>query len=235
MRWRSTGWTRTPPLSREPGTRSNSRYIIGNRFAPGTGDTSHPILAAPFNPVWHQRDADRDVARVLRERELADTELHAVWMPRRDLNQPRIAGLEQLALADRRREVRRYRSNELSSLAGNANRLCRQRARKLHRSTEAYLTLEERRLAVPEVAGSASNRGCARLFAQCLDKSQRNRGQVLQNPRLASRPDWIERLNQQQPQQFLWLRRGTPPERVQRLALARHFRRRHIRRCSDSP
>ena len=120
-------------------------------------------------------------------RELADTELHAVWMPRRYLNQPRIAGLEQLVPADRRREVRRDRSNELSNLAGNANRLCRQRARKLHRSTEAYLTLEERRLTVTEVAGTASNRGCARLFAQCLDKFQRNRGQVLQNPRL-SRP-----------------------------------------------
>ena len=138
-----------------------------------TGDTSHFILAGLSIPIWHWRDADREVSQVLRAYGLADTELHTAWMLRRYLEQSKIAGFEQLATADRRREVHRYRTKELSRLAGPANDTRRKRARKLHRNTEPYvhLTWEERRRAVREVAETVSNWGFARLFAECVDKS----------------------------------------------------------------
>ena len=139
----------------------------------GTGDTSHFILAGLSIPIWHWRDADRDVSAVLGKYGLADAELHTAWMIRKYIEQSKISGFEQLAPADRRREVNRYRSNELSRLAGPANDTRRKRARKLHRNTEAYvhLTWEERRRAVREVAETVSKWGFARLFAECVDKS----------------------------------------------------------------
>ena len=137
------------------------------------GDTSHFILAGLSIPIWHWRDADRDVSRVLSAYRLADTELHTAWMLRKYIEQSRIADFDQLAFADRRREVRRHRSNELSRLAGRANDVRRRRTRKLHRNTEAYvhLTWEERRRAVREVAETVSQWGFARLFAECVDKT----------------------------------------------------------------
>ena len=139
----------------------------------GTGDTSHFVLAGLSIPIWHWRDADREVSRVLAAYGLADAELHTAWMLRKYLEQSRIHGFEQLDAADRRTEVRRRRSNELTRLSGPANDVRRRRARKLHRNTEPYvhLTWEERRRAVLDVAETVSNWGFARLFAECVDKS----------------------------------------------------------------
>ena len=139
----------------------------------GTGDTSHFVLAGLSIPIWHWRDADREVSRVLAAYGLADAELHTAWMLRKYLEQSRIPGFEQLDAADRRTEVRRRRSNELTRLSGPANDVRRRRARKLHRNTEPYvhLTWEERRQAVFDVAETVSNWGFARLFAECVDKS----------------------------------------------------------------
>ena len=138
-----------------------------------TGDTSHFVLAGLSIPIRHWRDADREVSRVLRAYGLADTELHTAWMLRKYLEQSRIPDFEQLATAERRREVHRRRNNELSRLAGSANDIRRRRARKLHRNTEPYvhLTWEERRQAVLKVAETVSRWRFARLFAECVDKS----------------------------------------------------------------
>ena len=139
----------------------------------GTGDTSHFVLAGLSIPIWHWRDADREVSRVLAAYGLADAELHTAWMLRKYLEQSRIPGFEQLDAADRRTEVLRRRSNELTRLSGPANDVRRRRARKLHRNTEPYvhLTWEERRRAVFDVAETVSSWGFARLFAECVDKS----------------------------------------------------------------
>ena len=138
-----------------------------------TGDTSHFVLAGLSIPIWHWRDADREVSRVLATYGLADAELHTAWMLRKYLEQSRIPDFEQLDAADRRTEVRRRRSNDLTRLSGSANNVRRKRARKLHRNTEPYvhLTWEERRRAVFDVAETVSNWGFARLFAECVDKS----------------------------------------------------------------
>ena len=140
------------------------------------GDTSHFVLAGLSIPIWHWRDADREVSRVLAAYGLADAELHTAWMMRKYLEQSRIPGFEELSAADRRREVQRRRSNELTRLAGPANDIRRRRARKLHRNTEPYvhLTWEERRQAVLKVADTVSNWGFARLFAECVDKAHFN-------------------------------------------------------------
>ena len=139
----------------------------------GTGDTSHFVLAGLSIPIWHWRDADREVSRVLAAYGLADAELHTAWMLRKYLEQSRIPGFEQLDATDRRTEVRRRRSNELTRLSGPANDVRRRRARKLHRNTEPYvhLTWAERHRAVLDVAETVSNWGFARLFAECVDKS----------------------------------------------------------------
>ena len=139
----------------------------------GTGETSHFVLAGLSIPIWHWRDADREVSRVLGTYGLADAELHTAWMLRKYLEQSRIPGFEQLGAAERRTEVQRRRSSELTRLSGQTNDVRRRRARKNFRNTEAYvhLTWEERRRAVLDVAKIVSNWGFARLFAECVDKS----------------------------------------------------------------
>lgn len=138
-----------------------------------TGDTTHFVLAGISIPIWHWRDADRDVSRVLSRYNLADAELHTAWMLRKYLEQSRIPNFEQLDHGGRRREVNRRRSRELSRLGGSANDGRRNRTRKLHRNTDPYvhLTWDERRQAVLDVAETVSNWGFARLFAECVDKS----------------------------------------------------------------
>ena len=138
----------------------------------GMGETSHFVLAGLSIPIWHWRDADREISRVLDGFGLADAELHTAWMLRKYLEQSRIPGFEQLGRAERRIEVNRYRNRELTRLSGTENDVCRRRARKNFRNTEPYvhLTWEERRRAVHVVAETVSNWGFARLFAECVDK-----------------------------------------------------------------
>ena len=138
-----------------------------------TGDTTHFVLAGISIPIWHWRDADREVSRVLSRYGLADAELHTAWMLRKYLEQSRIPDFEQFGPAGRRREVKRRRNSELSRLGGSANNVRRNRARKLHRNTDPYvhLTWDERRQAVLDVAETVSKWGFARLFAECVDKS----------------------------------------------------------------
>ena len=137
------------------------------------GETSHFVLAGISMPIWHWRDADREVSQVLAKYGLADDELHAAWMLRKYLEQSRIPGFEQLGPADRRREVYRHRTRQLARLGGPEDDVRRKRTRKLHRKTAPYvqLTWEERRQAVLDVAETVANWGFARLFAECVDKS----------------------------------------------------------------
>ena len=74
------------------------------------GDTTHFVLAGISIPIWHWRDADREVSHVLGRYGLADAELHTAWMLRKYLEQSRIPDFERLGPADRRREVYRGRT-----------------------------------------------------------------------------------------------------------------------------
>ncbi|MCY3623562.1 MAG: DUF3800 domain-containing protein [Gammaproteobacteria bacterium] len=107
----------------------------------GGGETTHFVLAGISIPIWHWRDADREVSQVLARYGLADAELHTAWMLRKYLEQSRIPGFDQLGPADRRREVYRHRTNQLSRLGGPANDVRRKRTRKLHRKTDPYVHL----------------------------------------------------------------------------------------------
>ncbi len=138
-----------------------------------TGETSHFVLASISIPIWHWRDADREISQVLEAYGLANAELHTAWMLRKYLEQSRIPEFEQLNAADRRKAVNRRRKSDLGRMSGPANNARRKRAHKLFRKTEAHvhLTWEERRKAVLEVAQTVSQWGFARLFAECVDKS----------------------------------------------------------------
>lgn len=102
-----------------------------------TGDTSHFVLAGLSIPIWHWRDADSDVSRVLKTYGLADTEIHTAWMLRKYLEQSRIPDFDRLAAADRRKEVQRRRNKELSRLAGTMGYLCTTTTRRSLEGTPA--------------------------------------------------------------------------------------------------
>lgn len=136
------------------------------------GNTSHFVLAGVSIPIWHWRDADREVSRVLSAYGLADEELHTAWLLRTYLEQSRIPGFDAMSRTKRRSEVDRYRNAHLLSLQrANRSKTYRQ-VRKNYRHTQGYvhLTLAERQTLVLEVAKTVSDWGFARLFAECIDK-----------------------------------------------------------------
>ncbi len=109
---------------------------------------------------------------------MEDCELHTACMLRKYVEQSKIPNFDQLAAADRRREVNRYRTRLLSRLVGSSNTTRRTRTLKAHRHTDPYihLTWEERQKAVLDVAQTVSSWGFARLFAECIDKNHLDPG-----------------------------------------------------------
>lgn len=136
------------------------------------GNTSHFVLAGVSIPIWHWRDADREISGILTKYGLAGEELHTAWLLRTYLEQSRIPGFEKLGWQDRRREVTRYRNGHLLRLQQQQKSKAYRQARKNYRQTEAYihLTRDERRQLVQEIADAVSGWGFARLFAECIDK-----------------------------------------------------------------
>ena len=123
-------------------------------------------------PIWHWKDADRDIAGVLHGYGLADAEMHTAWMLRTYLEQSRIPNFDALSRSQRRAAVDRYRAGELLRLQGAANSKAYRQLKKNYAHTNAYvhLTRDERQRAVREVADTISVWGFARLFAECIDK-----------------------------------------------------------------
>lgn len=142
----------------------------GTPELPGT--SSHFILAGISVPIWHWRDADRDVTRVLNQYGLADTEIHTAWMLRTYFEQSRISNFNVLPRSQRRANSDRYRAGELLKLQGKANSKAYRQLKKNYAHTNAYahLTRDERRQVVQEVADTIGGWGFARLFAECIDK-----------------------------------------------------------------
>ena len=44
------------------------------------GSTSHFVLAGISIPIWHWRDADREISRIMNRYGLAGEELHTAWL-----------------------------------------------------------------------------------------------------------------------------------------------------------
>ena len=137
------------------------------------GNTSHFVLAGLSIPIWHWRDADRDISAVMSRYNLANSELHTAWLMRTYLEQSRIPDFNQLNYSDRKSAVVRYRNTYLLDLQRKQSHKTYKQSRKNYDHTADYvhLTLAERQKLIFEIAQKVSNWGFARLFAECIDKT----------------------------------------------------------------
>lgn len=142
----------------------------GTPEVPGT--TTHFVLVGLSMPVWHWRDADREITRLLARYDLADEEFHTAWLLRNYQEQNQIPNFRTMDRAARRSAVQRFRAGELLRLQRAQNSKSYKQRKKDYRHTEAYihLTQTERTALVREVADAVSHWGFARLFAECIDK-----------------------------------------------------------------
>lgn len=136
------------------------------------GNSSHFVLAGLAIPIWHWRDADREVSAVMARYDLKDEELHTAWLRRKYPEQEKIPDFEQRSHADRRFLVQQSRTSHLLRLQREHNQKAYRQAKKNFRHTNAYihLTYNERVGLTCEVADCVSRWGFARLFAECIDK-----------------------------------------------------------------
>lgn len=147
-------------------------YIDESGTSDIPGNTSHFVLAGLSLPIWHWRDADREIMIIKRRYGLDNAEIHTAWMLRKYLEQTRINNFNNLSRIQRESEVRRYRTRELLRLQNSNNRRTYHQTRKNYAKTEAYIhmTLQERQNFLAEIADCVSRWGFARLFAECIDK-----------------------------------------------------------------
>lgn len=147
-------------------------YIDESGTSDIPGNTSHFVLAGLSLPIWHWRDADREITIIKRRNGLDNAEIHTAWMLRKYLEQTRINNFNNLSRMQKESEVRRYRTRELLRLQNSNNSRTYHQTRKNYAKTEAYIhmTLQERQNFLAEIADCVSRWGFARLFAECIDK-----------------------------------------------------------------
>jgi hypothetical protein len=147
-------------------------YIDESGTSELPGVSSHFVLAGVSLPVWHWRDADREISRVLAARGLADAELHTGWLLGSYVEQSKIPDFDRMNHADRRSAVERMRAGYLLKLQQQKNIKTLRQTKKRYRHTAAYihLTRQERLEAVRAAADCVGQWGFARLFADCIDK-----------------------------------------------------------------
>src|SRR5262245_2229428 len=86
----------------------------GTSAIPGT--TSHFVLAGVSIPIWHWKDADREITKALARYDLDEEEFHTGWLLRKYLEQSQIPNFVGLDRAARRSAVQRKRTAELLRL-----------------------------------------------------------------------------------------------------------------------
>jgi hypothetical protein len=136
------------------------------------GNSAYFVLAGIAIPIWHWKDADREINRKKTAYGLQDAEIHTAWMLRYYKEQQKVADFNDLDRAERRRRVEALRRAELLRLQNSGNPKHYRQTRKSYRATDGYihLTHEERKRFVTEVANMVGGWGYARLFAECVDK-----------------------------------------------------------------
>ena len=147
-------------------------YIDESGTSDIPGNTSHFVLAGISLPIWHWRDADREIMSIKRKYNLQDSEIHTAWLLRKYLEQSQIQDFDSLNKSQRRSEVTKIRKSKILRLQRLNKRNTYRQTKKNYEHTEEYihLTLQERRSFVEEVAKCVANWGFARLFAECIDK-----------------------------------------------------------------
>ena len=146
-------------------------YIDESGTSDIPGSTSHFVLAGLSLPIWHWRDADREITSIKRRYGLEEAELHTAWLLRRYLEQTHIEDFNNLSRVQRQSGVQMYRTRYLHQLQRQSSKNYKQ-TKKNYKKTEVYihLTLQERQNFIAEIADCVSGWGFARLFAECIDK-----------------------------------------------------------------
>jgi hypothetical protein len=137
------------------------------------GNTSHFVLAALAIPIWHWKDADREISRIMARYDLSGQELHTAWVLRPYLEQEKIPGIDGMSWPQRRTAVQRARNQSLLKLQQRPHgHNAYKQAKKNYNKSDAYihLLLRERLRLVDEIADCISGWGFARLFFECIDK-----------------------------------------------------------------
>lgn len=148
-------------------------YIDESGTSSIPGNTSHFILAGISIPIYHWRDADREISRILARYGLSDAELHTAWVLRNYLEQSKVPDFEGKNWDERRAAVERYRTTHLLKLQQEQKIKTYKQIKKNYGKTNSYihLTKNERKTLVSEIARCVGNWGFARLFAECIDKT----------------------------------------------------------------
>ena len=148
-------------------------YIDESGTSAIPGNTSHFVLAGVSLPIWHWRDADRDIRSIKRAYGLENAEIHTAWILRSYREQSQIDGFETLTRMQRRSEVHRARTTRLLNLQKSKNKKTYRQTKKNFLKTDAYthLTRQERIDFIEKIAECISRWGFTRLFAECIDKT----------------------------------------------------------------
>ena len=88
-------------------------YIDESGTSDIPGNTSYFVLAGVSLPIWHWRDADRDITAIKGRYGLEDAEIHTAWLLRKYLEQSRINDFNSLTRTQRQSEVRKSRTRHL--------------------------------------------------------------------------------------------------------------------------
>ena len=136
------------------------------------GNTSHYVLAGLSIPVWHWRNAEKEIINLKQKYYLSDAEIHSGWLARKYIEQSKIHNFSKLDFHQRRYEVQKYRNADLLNLQKSHKQKLYKQTKKNYKQTEEYvhLTYEERMAFLEDVAKIIGSWGFARLFAECVDK-----------------------------------------------------------------
>ena len=148
-------------------------YIDESGTPEKPGNSHDFVLAGISVPIWHWKDADKEITAVMARYGLADAELHTAWLRRKYPEQDKVRNFDKLDSASRRFAVQQIRDAHLLALQNAPKkREAYHTAKRNYRHTEAYihLTIVERTSLTREVADCIGHWGFARLFGECIDK-----------------------------------------------------------------
>ena len=126
-------------------------YIDESGTADVPGTTSHFILAGISLPIWHWRDADREVSDILSRYDLSGEELHTAWILRSYVEQQHIPNFSQLSRGERRVAVERERNRQILESRQSQNRKSYRQQKKNFAHTKVVCPLDARRTSPTDI------------------------------------------------------------------------------------
>lgn len=148
-------------------------YIDESGTSDIPGNTSHFILAGVSIPVSYWKAHDNEIEVIKKKYGLGGIEIHVGWILRPYHEQMIIPNFNKLLYNVRKSQVERWRNNELLKLQKARDPKRYKQIKKNFIQTRDYihLTYDERKAFVIEVASRIGQWGVARLFAECVDKT----------------------------------------------------------------